>query len=147
MYKHLLIPTDGSATAQKGVEAGIAFARESGAKVTFFTAVPEYQPPGDADIVSRRAVSLAEHERRSEEKAQAILQPAAARAREAGVEADAVHVQSDRPYQAIVDAAECRGCDLIVMSSHGRQGVADLWYGSQTREVLAHSRIPTLVYR
>ena len=147
MYKHILIPTDGSETAQKGVEAGIAFARESGARITFFTAVPEYQPPGDADVLSRRALSLPEHERLSREKAHAILQPAAERARAAGIEAETAHAQSDRPYQAIADAAERAGCDLIVMASHGRQGLADLWYGSETRDVLAHSRIPTLVYR
>ena len=147
MYKHILIPTDGSETADKGVEAGIAFARQAGARITFFTAVREYQPPGDADIISRRALSLPEHERLSREKALAILEPAARRARDAGVEAEMAHAQSDRPYQAIVEAAERRGCDLIVMSSHGRQGFAELWYGSETHDVLAHSKIPTLVYR
>lgn len=147
MYKHILIPTDGSETAAKGVEAGIDFARQSNAKVTFFTAVPEYQVPSESEIVGRHVVSLAEHARASREKAQAILEPAAARARAAGIEVDTGYAESDRPYQAIIDAAKKHGCDLILLSSHGRHGLADLWYGSETREILSHSQIPTLVYR
>lgn len=147
MYKHILIPTDGSETAQKAVQAGIDFAREAKAKVTLFTAVPEYQPPGESDVFSRRAVSLWDHERMSRDKAEAILEPVARRMREAGVPCDTAYAESDRPYQAIIDAAERNGCDLILMSSHGRHGLAELWRGSETREVLTHSRIPTLVYR
>jgi nucleotide-binding universal stress UspA family protein len=147
MYKHILIPTDGSATAGKGVEAGIAFAREANARITFFTAVRRYEPPSESDIAGRRALSLWDHERISRDKAQAILQPAAERARAAGVEADTAYAQSDHAYEAIVEAAQTRGCDLILMSSHGREGLAELWYGSETRGVLAHSSIPTLVYR
>jgi nucleotide-binding universal stress UspA family protein len=147
MYKHILIPTDGSPTAQKGVDAGIAFAREAKARITFFTAVPEYLPPSAADAAGRHCVSLWDHERISRDMAQAVLQPAAERARAAGVEADTAYAAADHPYQAIVDTAESRGCDLIVMSSHGRHGFAELWYGSETREVLTHSSIPTLVYR
>jgi nucleotide-binding universal stress UspA family protein len=147
MYKHILIPTDGSKTAAKAVEAGIDFAREARAKVTLFTAVPEYKPPSEAEILGRHVVSLEEHERRSLEKADAVLDPAAQQVRAAGVECETAFAESDHPYQAIIEAAERRGCDLIVMSSHGRHGLAALWHGSETREVLAHSRIPTLVYR
>jgi nucleotide-binding universal stress UspA family protein len=147
MYKHILIPTDGSETAARAIEAGIQFAAEAKAKVTLFTAVPEYQPPSEADIVGRRVMSLWDHERVSREKAQAILEPAAARMRAAGVEVDTDYAESDSPYRAIIDAAQSRGCDLILMSSHGRHGLAELWYGSETREVLTHSQIPTLVYR
>jgi nucleotide-binding universal stress UspA family protein len=92
-------------------------------------------------------VSLWDHERLSRDKAAAILDPAAARMRAAGIEVDTDYAESDRPYEAIIDAAKSRGCDLILMSSHGRQGLAELWYGSETREVLTHSQIPTLVYR
>jgi nucleotide-binding universal stress UspA family protein len=147
MYKHILIPTDGSDTAARAIEAGIRFAGEAKAKVTLFTAVPEYQPPSEADIVGRRVVSLWDHERLSRDKAAAILDPAAARMRAAGIEVDTDYAESDRPYEAIIDAAKSRSCDLILMSSHGRQGLAELWYGSETREVLTHSQIPTLVYR
>ena len=147
MYKHLLIPPDGSELASKAVEAGIEFARHANARVTLFTAVPEYQPPSEVEVMSRQVISLWDHERISREKAQAILEPAAQRVRAAGVPCDTGYAESDHPYQAIIDAAKSRGCDLIVMSSHGRQGFAELWHGSETREVLTHSDIPTLVYR
>lgn len=147
MYKHILIPTDGSETAEHAIGAGITFASEAKAKVTLFTAVPEYQPPSEAEVLGRRVVSLWDHERMSRDKAQAILEPAAARMRAAGLEVDTTFAESDRPYQAIIDTAKGRGCDLILMSSHGRHGLSELWYGSQTREVLSHSQIPTLVYR
>jgi len=147
MYKHILIPTDGSATADKAVEAGIQFARDASAKVTLFTAVPEYKAPSEAEIMGHHVVSLHEHERRSRDKAEAILNLAAERVRAVGLQCDTAFAQSDRPHQAIIEAAESRGCDLILMSSHGRSGLSELWYGSETRSVLTHSRIPTLVYR
>ncbi len=147
MYKHILIPTDGTETAAKAVDAGIEFAREAGAKVTLFTAVPEYRVPGESDIVARRFTTQDEHERRSRQIADAILADAAGRARAAGVEIDTDYVQSDFPYRAIIAAAKGHGCDLIVMGSHGRHGFAELWHGSQTHDVLTHSSIPTLVYR
>jgi nucleotide-binding universal stress UspA family protein len=147
MYKHILIPTDGSPTADKAIEAGIEFARSASAKVTLFTAVPEYQPPGDAELMARRAISLWDHERISRDNAQAILRPAAERLRAAGVECATAYAECNRPHEAIIDAARAHGCDLILMSSHGRRGLSELWYGSQTHAVLKHSSIPTLVYR
>ena len=147
MFKHILIPTDGSPTADKAVEAGIRFAGAAHAKVTLFTAVPEYQPPSEAEVMGRIAVSLPDHERHSRDEALRILEPAAQRVRAAGLACDTEYAQSDHPYQAIIELAEDRGCDLILMSSHGRSGLSALWHGSQTRDVLTHSRIPTLVYR
>jgi nucleotide-binding universal stress UspA family protein len=146
MYKHILIPIDGTRTADKAVAAGIEFAREAGAKVTLFTAVPEYQPPGEAELMARRAISLWDHERISRDKAHAILDPAAERLRAAGVECDTSYSECNRPFEAIVAEAQGRGCDLILMSTHGRSGLAALWYGSETRDVIAHSSIPTLIY-
>ena len=147
MYKHILIPTDGSETAAKAVSAGIDFARENGARVTFFTAVPEYELPRESDVVCGQFVSPEEHARGSEQKAKSILAPAAEQARAAQLEFDTDYAQSDQPWQAIVAAAQRHACDAIVMSSHGRKGLAEIWHGSQTREVLTHSTIPTLVYR
>ena len=147
MYKHILIPIDGSPTADKAVQAGIDFACGAKARVTLFTAVPEYQPPGDAELMARRAVSLWDHERLSRDKAQAILQPAAERLRAAGIECQTAYAECNRPHEAIIDAARAHGCDLILMSSHGRRGLSELWYGSETHAVLKHSSIPTLVYR
>ena len=147
MYKHILIPIDGSATADKAIEAGIDFARGAKARVTLFTALPEYQPPGDAELMARRAISLWDHERISRDNAQAILLPAADRLRAAGIECETAYAECNRPHEAIIDAARAHGCDLILMSSHGRRGLSELWYGSETHAVLKHSSIPTLVYR
>ena len=147
MYKHILIPTDGSATADKAVAAGIEFAREAQAQVTLFTAVPEYQVPTEGELMSSRAQSLSTHEQLSQHKAQAILGPAASRAQAAGVACDTDFAMDNRPYHAIIEAAKRHGCDAIFMSTHARQGLAKLWYGSETADVLEHSDIPTLVYR
>jgi len=147
MYKHILIPTDGSPTADKAVAAGLEFARESGARVTLFTAVPEYEMPSEAEIMARQVRSIAEHNRNSEKRAHEVLAPAEQRAQAAGIAFDSDFVQSDRPSQAIVDAARDHGCDAIFMATHGRTGLARMWHGSETEEVLTHSAIPTLVYR
>ena len=147
MYKHLLIPTDGSETADKAVDEGLKFARWAGAKVTFFTALPEYRVPPTGEFISRSAESLPEFERRSAAQAKQLLDNIAARARQAGIEPGTDYALSDRPWQAIIRAAEKNGCDLIFLASHGRKGLSALLHGSETHEVLTHSNIPTLVYR
>jgi nucleotide-binding universal stress UspA family protein len=147
MYKHILIPTDGSPTADKAVEAGLAFARESAAHVTLFTVVPPYELPGEAALMARQVISMDEHDRRSALKAREALANAEARARAAGVAWDSDYAQDERPSEAIVAAARKHGCDAIFMATHARTGLARLWHGSRTEEVLTHSAIPTLVYR
>ena len=148
MYKHILIPTDGSATAQKAVKAGLDFAKWAKAKVTVFTAMPEYRIPTTGEIAARKAVmSLAEHERRSLAQARKLHAKVARRAQTAGVKIGAAAALSDRPGEAIIDAAKKNGCDLIFIGSHGRKGIKALLLGSQTHEVLSRSDIPTLVYR
>jgi len=147
MYKHILIPTDGSQLAEKAVAAGIDLARESGAKVTLFTAVPEYDVPGEGKAMAHQVISLAEHARRSEQKAHEILAPGAEKAQAARIEVRTHYAQCNRPWEAIVDAAKLHGCDAIVMASHGRTGISRLMHGSQTIDVLTHTDIPTLVVR
>jgi nucleotide-binding universal stress UspA family protein len=147
MYQHILIPTDGSELADKAVSAGIDYARETGARVTLFTAVPEYDSPSEGSVMARRVVSFAEHARNSEERANGILAQAAQKAHAAKLRFDTDHVQSNQPGQAIIDAAQRHGCDAIFIASHGRGGISAVWHGSATREVLAHSKIPTLVLR
>jgi nucleotide-binding universal stress UspA family protein len=147
MYKHILIPTDGSPLAEKAIAAGIQLARESGAKVTLFTAVPEYDVPGEGKVMGHQVISLAEHARRSEIKARDILAAGAEQARAAKVEFRTQHAQCNRPWEAIVDAAKLFGCDAIVMASHGRSGISRLMHGSQTIDVLTHTDLPTLVVR
>lgn len=147
MYKNILIPTDGSDTAEKAVAAGIEFAREANARVTWFTAVPEYQPPSEAEVMAKHAISLEEHNKRSRESAERILAGPAHRAYSAGIACETDYAQSNHPHQAIIAAAKRHGCDLILMSSHGRKGLRALFLGSETRDVLTHSTIPMLVYR
>ena len=147
MYKHILIPTDGSEVAEKAVAQGIEFAREAKARVTLFTAVPEYEPPSEAQVFARRVVSIADHARESEENARKILEHGTGLARAAGLEFDTDYEQSNQPWQAIVNAAKRHGCDAIFMASHGRKGLSRLVHGSQTVDVLTHSDIPTLVVR
>lgn len=147
MYKHILIPTDGSKTAELAVKNGLAFARSIRAKVTGFTAVAEYQPPSESELMSRTAISMREHEKRAKKKAESLLKKIEGRARTAGVKCDTDYALSDRPYEAIIHAAEKHGCDLIFIASHGRRGLSALLFGSQTQAVLTRSRIPTLVYR
>jgi len=147
MYKHILIPTDGSELAGKAVVAGLDYAREAGARVTLFTAVPEYRPPSEGEVMARRVVSMAEHERNCERQAREALADAAQKARGANLAFDTDYAQSDRPWEAIIEAAKRNGCDAIFMASHGRTGLAAVVHGSQTRQVLNHSSIPTMVYR
>jgi len=147
MYKHVLIPTDGSALAEKAVAAGIVYAREAQARVTLFTAVPEYEPPSEAQVFARRVVSMADHARNSEKAANGILAHAVKVARDAGLEFATDFAQSNQPWQAIIEAAKRHGCDAIFMASHGRTGLSRLVHGSQTIDVLTHTDIPTLVVR
>ena len=148
MYQHLLIPTDGSDLSEKAVREGIDFARSVGARVTAFVAVPEYQLPGPGEMLAhKRVISIEEHEERARQHAQSVLAEIAARAAAAGVDYDTDYALSDRPHEAIIDAAKKHGCDLIFMASHGRSGLSEFLYGSETKGVLTHSTIPTLVVR
>jgi nucleotide-binding universal stress UspA family protein len=147
MYKHILIPTDGTPTAEKAVAAGLKFAKWSKAKVTLFTAVPEYRIPTTSEVAGGKVMPIAEYERRAKAQGQRLLDKVVRRAKAAGVRLEAETALSDRPAEAIVAAAKKSGCDLIFIGSHGRKGLAALLLGSQTHEVLKHSTIPTMVYR
>lgn len=147
MYKHILIPIDDSKLSSVAVKNGIEFARSIRARVTAFTAVPEYEVPNELEVRNHTAVSMTEYSRRARKKAEQVLRKVAAKARAAGVPFDTDFAQNDRPDEAIVKAAEKHGCDLIFMASHGRTGLKALVLGSQTRGVLGKSKIPTLVYR
>ena len=147
MYKHILIPTDGSELAGHAVAAGIAFAKSVNAKVTAFTALEEYRLPGEAEVMARHIRSLDQHVAQAAGKAEAVLGPVRERAAAAGVACDSCHALSDRPYEAIIEAADEHDCDLIFMASHGRRGLRALVYGSQAQGVLTHSTIPMLIYR
>jgi len=127
MYRHILIPTDGSELAEVGVAHGLALAKSVGARVSVVYVVePLLAVTGDFASVLDRA-----------EKA----------ASEAGVPCETIQVENMQPHQAIVAAAEEKGCDLIVMSWHGRSGLSTLLIGSVTNKVLTYAKIPVVVCR
>jgi nucleotide-binding universal stress UspA family protein len=145
MYKKLLIPTDGSELAGKAVGYGVALAGAIGASVVILTVTPPYR------LVTLETAALedgpAEYVARMSAEATQILSAAADSARSAGVPCSIMQIEHDRPYQAIIDGAETTGADLIVMASHGRQGVSALLLGSETVKVLTHCKTPVLVHR
>jgi nucleotide-binding universal stress UspA family protein len=145
MFKHILIPTDGSDLSRKAVLYGVRLAKESGAKVTALTVAEPY-PVAAIDAV---LVPLAEDEYDEQSSAlcEKALQQVAMAADAAGVPCETIREVHDQPYRAIIDTAHALSCDLIVMASHGRRGISALLLGSETVKVLTHSTIPVLVYR
>lgn len=147
MFKHILIPTDGSETALKAVKAGIALAAEIGAKVTGYCAqepVPTHIY-GEGYVADKKMVD--EFEKRAVEFAHQCLKGVTEAAKAAGVPCTTLVTKAAVPYRGIIDAAEKSGCDAIFMASHGHRGIAKLLLGSVTQEVLTHSKIPVLVFR
>ena len=138
MYTHILIPTEGSELAGKAVQHGVALAKRIGAKVTMLTVLPPHSITTDRQMMEIRKAHWEEH-------AEKILGAVAMQA--AGVASETIQVEHDHPYQAIIDTADSKGCDLIVMASHGRRGIAAIVLGSETVKVLTHCKIPVLVYR
>ena len=147
MFKHLLIPTDGSKLSTGAVEKGVAFAKEVGAKLTFVHVMPEYVVDAFAEFPSAAQASFTDFMKASEETAKSVLGEAEAKAKAAGVTSDTVAIRHGQPWKAIIDVAGGRACDLIFMASHGRRGISALVLGSETHKVLTHSAIPVLVFR
>jgi nucleotide-binding universal stress UspA family protein len=147
MYKHILIPTDGSDVAAKAINAGVALAKEMGAKVTGFYAEEPRPIHLHNDGYRVEKDLLAELDRRSHDYAERSVARIADSAKAAGVAFEAYVVKSVKPYQAIIDAAAEKKCDVIFMASHGHRGLTGLLLGSVTNNVLTHSKIPVLVFR
>ena len=146
MYRHILIPTDGSELANRAVTHGLSLAKAVGAKVTVLTVEASFSV---YDVPSSRMLQVtgafAEHAEHAKAHAAKVLGSAAAAATAAGVACETLQVEHDHPYEAIISAAQDKGCDLICMSSHGRSGIAAIVLGSVTHKVLTHTRIPVLV--
>ena len=147
MFKHILIPTDGSAVSGKAVRAGIALAKEHGARVTGYHAVEPVPTHiyGEGYVADKEMV--AEFERRQREAAKKHVAALAREALKAGVPFEPVVQISLRPYDGIVETAQKRKCDLILMSSHGHRGFDRLMLGSVADKVIQRSKVPVLVYR
>ena len=147
MFKHILVPTDGSELSQDTARRAISFAKETGARITAFFAKPEYPVTyyGEGALIDpttpEKFAELAEQQ--AEQTLDFVVELGATE----GVLVAKRSLTSDIPYQAIIDAATEAGCDLIFMASHGRRGITALLLGSETNKVLTHSKIPVLVYR
>lgn len=145
MFKHILLPTDGSDMSLRAIEQGIALAKATGARVTGFHATTPFH------VFAYEALQVEatreEYLRTSAEQAANMLGTIEAAARTADVPCESVSAVSDHPYEDILRTATERGCDLIVMASHGRRGVKGLLLGSETQKVLTHGNVPVLVYR
>ena len=147
MFKHILVPTDGSQFSQGTVQRAVSFAKESGARITAFYAKRENRMP---HYVGGEEIDLPpspEHEELEEKKAQGILGVVENICQEAGVPCNKLTLTNNLVYEAIIEAASTSGCDLIFMASHGRRGLSALLLGSETTKVLTHTKIPVLVCR
>ena len=145
MYRHILIPTDGSALSEMAVRHGMALAKTLGAKVTVLTASLPFRS------LAIDPVMVTDTPERYQQDCDALAEKALGIARTeagaAGVSCETLHVTQVQPYRAIVETAQARGCDLICMASHGRKGLSAFVLGSETYTVLTHSKIPVLVCR
>ena len=145
MFKHVLIPTDGSDLSRKAILYGVQLAKESGAKITGLTVAEPYRAAAmDAVLIP---VDEGDYEEQSRLRSDRAMEQVKMAADAAGVPCETVREVHDQPYRAIIDAAHALGCDLIVMASHGRRGISALLLGSETVKVLTHSTIPVLIYR
>jgi len=148
MFKHILLPTDGSPLSDKGVQRGIAFAKRIKARVTAMHVVPQFRVLADEAMLPSAAPLRQRLVAEAEAQGKRIIDKAAKRAKAAGVRCNGIVVPpGGLIYEKIIATARKQKCDLIFMSSHGRGGVASVLLGSETSKVLAHSKIPVLVVR
>jgi nucleotide-binding universal stress UspA family protein len=145
MFRHILLPTDGSDLSEGAIKEGVRLAKSIDAKVTGLCVMPFPHTFFSEMEIPTQALDQAI--KRSKEVAERYLAGIEKEAKETGVACDVVYERSDYPYEAIIRVAEQKGCDLIMMASHGRRGVGALVIGSETQKVLTHSKIPVLVYR
>jgi len=140
MYRHILIPTDGSQPAERGLAHGLALAKSLGAKVSVIFVVEPF-----SELTGRLLEAVATYAELRKEQAASVLDRAANAAREAGLSCETIQMENAQPHEAIIAAARDKGCDLIVISWHGRSGLSALLIGSVTNKVLTHAKTPVLV--
>jgi len=144
MFKHILLPIDGSDSSARAVAVGAELAKAVGAEVTLMTAVEQY--PGGMMGGVYRAEDNPMHQA-ARDAATHWLATAQAIVAQHGIKANEVVLQGRTVYQSILDGAKTSGADLIVMGTHGAGAIERLLVGSQTQRVLAHTNIPVLVLR
>ena len=148
MYKHILVPTDGSKLSNAAAKSAAKLASDIGARITAVYVMRPFEPPGHPEAVAFYATYGAkEFEAAARKNAQQAIAKVKSAAAAAKVQAEGVAITANSPWRAIVDTAKSRKCDLIVMASHGRRGLEALLLGSETQKVLTHSKTPVLVCR
>jgi nucleotide-binding universal stress UspA family protein len=148
LFKHILLPTDGSKLSDRAVERGIALARDLRARITALHVMPELRMIADESFVMPMGIELQKrYDREARARAQKMLDRVAGKAEAEGIQHQEMVVSGELPYEAIIAVAKKQKCDLIMMASHGRRGVSGLLLGSETAKVLTHSKIPVLVVR
>ena len=147
MYTHVLVPTDGSKLSDKAVAQALELAQVIGARVTALHVSPDYPQPIYMEGVVLNPVSRREYAKHAKAEASRLFEAVLKKAASAGVDCATVHTIADTPWEAILVTAKKSKCDLIVMASHGRRGLAALLLGSETVKVLTHSKVPVLVVR
>ena len=146
MYRHILIPTDGSDLAEHAVTNGLSLAKSLGAKVSVIIVEEPFDWLSVSETQAQRALGeVAKHAEQIKKHAASVLNRVANAAKQAGVSCDTIQVENERPYKAIIATAADRGCDLIVMASHGRSGLSAVVLCSVTNKVLTHTKTPVLV--
>ena len=145
MFKHVLLPTDGSKLSDDAARMGVQLAKTVNAKVTVFHVMPEFHVfTYKTEMLEDTKKEFAKDSKAHASQYLSVIETAA---KAAGVTCDVASAAHDHPYEAIIKVAKQRGCDLIVMASHGRKGMQAVLLGSETQKVLTHSHIPVLVCR
>lgn len=147
MFRHILVPTDGSPASLRAAKSAVGFAKSLGARVTGFFAAPPATPIVFGDFLPSGYLPPDEHAKVIDRMIAKHLGAVEKLAAEAGVPFEGVHTTSDFPADAILEAAQQRKCDLICMAPHSRHGLAAMVLGSQTQKVLSQAKIPVLVFR
>ncbi|MBL8306105.1 MAG: universal stress protein [Rubrivivax sp.] len=145
MFKNILVPVDAGDLSERAMQASVALACQLGAAITGFVAEPLQPLHVDMRSPSERDAEAREHAAMTRAHADTVLKRFAAAAHEAGVPFTGFHDQVPRIDEAIIRVAEQRGCDLIVMVTHGRGAFGEFLFGSHTKAVLASSKLPLLV--
>ena len=148
MFKNILVPTDDGPLSRKAAASAIKLAKEMNARITGVYATPKFVPVAfEAIVPPPEIVSPQLHKKSMQRLAANVLGAIEKMCKSAGVAFEAVHVADEDPYTAVIKVAKRKRCDLILMASHGRRGLAGFLLGSETQKVLTHSKIPVLVYR
>ena len=148
MYKHILVATDGSRLSAKAIRTAAHLARTCGAKLTGAYVIAPHSAPVYGEVVAYAPpISPQRYKELVAKEAKKALAAVEIEAQTAGVPFDKVSTTNAQPWRGIIRVAQARKCDMIVMASHGRRGLAGLLLGSETHKVLTHSKIPVLVCR